>query len=968
MHWTRRDWLALVLITCLAAALRLYQLGVVPPGFQFDEAFNAIDARGVLAGNRPLFLPANAGREVVYTYVQASLIRLFGLNVWTLRLASALFGTLAVPLAYVLLRVILRRDSRRIALFTSLTLAISLWHIHFSHYGIRVIMMPVIFSLAFGAYWLGHHAETSRRRIAAYAASGLLIGLSVWTHPTGRLAPFVPILFTLWLLWRNPDARPAGLRLQLDSPLGGLFLTGVLAFIVFLPLGIEFYRHPEFFVGHASEVSVFAERVSGDSPLAALAANVLHVLGMFSVAGDWEWTHNLAGRPVFDLLMAAAYFLGIGIWALRLNRAVRTRGRVETDPAKSDAREPDADALFLLLTWALVMLLPSVLSEAAPNYSRTLPSLPALFVAGGLGLAWVSHLQRPHQYAGIAAAALILLYSGYRAVYDYFVVFPDRQEVYYLYDADKLDALAYLQTLTAGSQVYLSQLWGDHHATVSMLRREMNIKSLDASDTLALPPPDMGVVFAFPHEQLERAEQLAKLWPHVQVRQVDDPFGAALLYLVEVDLQTAAQLPAAYEPLQTNAAAFVDAPDLLGLYAADPDKQITLLWEADEPYTASLTSYIHLIDPDGRRVAQIDKLPGNGSYPTTAWTVGERVFDRYYPSILDPCTGGIPLRAKVGWYALAEDHAPRPRADAPGDTALAGVVTLLSFSHAPGYLQPQVSNEQPVTNELSFLGFNFTGSDLEPGSPIVVDLYWRSDHAGGSHPPSAALPIAMRLDNDGVSTAIWQGELAPMSDWDPGKELCRRVRLQIPVDTPPGTYTLQAQLPGATQDALWATDLLELEVRASTRLFEQPDLEVAAPAHFVDAGDLDEISLLGARTSTATLDGLSPSLDLTLVWQAQTSPHGNYKAFVHLLDAEGAIVAQSDATPGPDYPTNRWLAGEVVLDSHQLELPSGLTPGVYTVVTGLYDPISAERLNASADDGQPLPDNRAVVQQISVTD
>ncbi len=189
MHWTRRDWLALVLITCLAAALRLYQLGVVPPGFQFDEAFNAIDARSVLAGNRPLFLPANAGREVVYTYVQASLIRLFGLNVWTLRLASALFGTLAVPLAYVLLRVILRRDSRRIALFTSLTLAISLWHIHFSHYGIRVIMMPVIFSLAFGAYWLGHHAETSRRRIAAYAASGLLIGLSVWTHPTGRLAP-----------------------------------------------------------------------------------------------------------------------------------------------------------------------------------------------------------------------------------------------------------------------------------------------------------------------------------------------------------------------------------------------------------------------------------------------------------------------------------------------------------------------------------------------------------------------------------------------------------------------------------------------------------------------------------------------------------------------------------------------------------------------------------------------------------
>ncbi len=525
------------------------------------------------------------------------------------------------------------------------------------------------------------------------------------------------------------------MRLQLDSPLGGLFLTGVLAFIVFLPLGIEFYRHPEFFVGHASEVSVFAERVSGDSPLAALATNVLHVLGMFSVVADWEWTHNLAGRPVFDLLMAAAYFLGIGIWALRLNRAVRTRGRVETDPAKSDAREPDADALFLLLTWALVMLLPSVLSEAAPNYSRTLPSLPALFVAGGLGLAWISHLQRPHQYAGIAAAALILLYSGYRAVYDYFVVFPDRQEVYYLYDADKLDALAYLQTLTAGSQVYLSQLWGDHHATVSMLRREMNIKSLDASDTLALPPPDMGVVFAFPMNNWARRTTSQALAPCTSSAG-RRPFGAALLYLVEVDLQTAAQLPAAYEPLQTNGS--LSTRDLLGLYAADPDKQITLLWEADEPYT----SQPHLLHPPHRpgRAAS----PRSTNCPATAATppprtVGERVFDRYYPSILDPCTGGIPLQAKWAGMPCRRPRAAascrRPRRHCPRRRGHASL-----FSHAPGYLQPQVSNEQPVTNELSFLGFNFTGSDLEPGSPIVVDLYWRSDHAGRQ--PSAIRRLA----------------------------------------------------------------------------------------------------------------------------------------------------------------------------------------------------------------------------------
>src|SRR5262245_28832555 len=193
--WSRQDWLLLIVITTLGAMLRFYQLGVVPPGFQFDEAFNAIDAAQVLHGNFPLFLPANAGREVLYTYFQAGLGALFGLNVYTLRLASALLGTATVGATYLLLRQLLRRDSQLIAVFTSLTLAVSLWHIHFSHYGIRVITMPLLFCVLFGSYWLGLFGRTRPRRLLAFVVSGLLTGLSVWTNPTGRFVPFVLAAF-----------------------------------------------------------------------------------------------------------------------------------------------------------------------------------------------------------------------------------------------------------------------------------------------------------------------------------------------------------------------------------------------------------------------------------------------------------------------------------------------------------------------------------------------------------------------------------------------------------------------------------------------------------------------------------------------------------------------------------------------------------------------------------------------------
>ncbi|MBW7881691.1 MAG: glycosyltransferase family 39 protein [Caldilineaceae bacterium] len=152
---TRRDWLLLISITLVAAALRFYQLGVVPPGPQFDEAFNAIDAEQVLAGNRPLFLPANGGREVLYTYYQAVLGALLGLNLYTLRLASALAGVLTIPAVYLMVRRLFQRHSQLLAAFTALALALSYWHIHFSHYGIRIILMPLIFSGVFGLFWVG---------------------------------------------------------------------------------------------------------------------------------------------------------------------------------------------------------------------------------------------------------------------------------------------------------------------------------------------------------------------------------------------------------------------------------------------------------------------------------------------------------------------------------------------------------------------------------------------------------------------------------------------------------------------------------------------------------------------------------------------------------------------------------------------------------------------------------------------
>ena len=68
------------------------------------------------------------------------------------------------------------------------------------------------------------------------------------------------------------------------------------------------------------------------------------------------------------------------------------------------------------------------------------------------------------------------------------------------------------------------------------------------------------------------------------------------------------------------------------------------------------------------------------------------------------------------------------------------------------------------------------------------------------------------------------------------------------------------------------------------------------------------------------------------------------------------MVAGFDAPPlANNYPTGLWAAGEVVVDPHPLDL-TGVPPGSYQILAGLYDFSRGDRL-AATHHGVLLPDN-----------
>ena len=92
------------------------------------------------------------------------------------------------------------------------------------------------------------------------------------------------------------------------------------------------------------------------------------------------------------------------------------------------------------------------------------------------------------------------------------------------------------------------------------------------------------------------------------------------------------------------------------------------------------------------------------------------------------------------------------------------------------------------------------------------------------------------------------------------------------------------------------------------------------------------VALLGSDLPATAPAG---DLPLTLYWRTNAQLPLAYTTLIHVIDAAGKVVAQSDGQPAR--PTTSWRAGEVIADRRTVTLPAALPPGAYTVLAGLYD-------------------------------
>ncbi|MFZ2025218.1 MAG: glycosyltransferase family 39 protein [Microgenomates group bacterium] len=208
----KRTWILVVLIVLIAAAVRLWHLGLTPPSPDWDEAALGYNAYSMLLTGKdeygtpfPLSLRSfDDYKPPLYMYMTIPSVAIFGLSVWSTRLPSAVMGILAVIGTFLFVRELLRKWSKdkkiieSIPLIAAFLLAISPWHIQFSRIAFEA-NTGVTLNIWAAFFFL--------RNKKTLWMSALLFGLSLYAYHSERIfAPMFLLLLTIldWKeIWAN---------------------------------------------------------------------------------------------------------------------------------------------------------------------------------------------------------------------------------------------------------------------------------------------------------------------------------------------------------------------------------------------------------------------------------------------------------------------------------------------------------------------------------------------------------------------------------------------------------------------------------------------------------------------------------------------------------------------------------------------------------------------------------------------
>ena len=367
------------------ALLRLLFLDKLPVSPNWDEVSHGINAYSILMTGKdewgksfPLIFRAFGDYKLpAYIYLSIVPVWLFGLNVFAVRLVSALAGVLAIPGIYLLVRQLfpektinLGKFSIRMEILAAFILAILPWHIFISRPALEANLALTF--IIFGFYYLLRFFEDKASLLPAV----IFLGLSLHTYNTARV--FVPLLIIASIIIYRPK-----IKLNLKTTLAVLLtiiFSGLVIFQVYMGEGTARYEKlkilsPEtvFQIGERrskSDLPPTLSRLVYNRPvyfISTVVKNYLSYLSPNFFYQKWGAQYQFA-IPKQNLLTLPVFLLAFFGFFTYLRWSKSSPG------------------LQFLYSWLLLSPLAASLTIDPPQALRPNPMIPALVIFAILGL------------------------------------------------------------------------------------------------------------------------------------------------------------------------------------------------------------------------------------------------------------------------------------------------------------------------------------------------------------------------------------------------------------------------------------------------------------------------------------------------------------------------------------------------------------------------------------------------------
>jgi 4-amino-4-deoxy-L-arabinose transferase-like glycosyltransferase len=1001
------EWLVVLIIVALAAFLRFYLIGQVPPGLNSDEAVGAVGGLRTLREGPQLFYEGQGGGGPVGFYFVAATFALFGPSIASIRGLVAAVSVLAVAVTYALFKEMFGAEgplkSRGIAALAALGLATNYWHVSVSRIafaGGGVLLFEVC---CFYFLWRG--MRTAGR--GAFVAAGLFLALSMSIYLAGD---FLPLALALFFAGQWASARlapdPANPPL-LEKHLRRLLLMAAVAGVLVSPLVYFLLRYPELALGRARQAAITNPLINQGDLWGLLLRSVTGNFAAFGLTA--AWLQGIPSGLLLPPILSALLIAGLLISAFRLRRP---------------------PYLFNLIWWP-VMILPSILSpDIIPHILRASGALPATFVfpaiavvsAVGLVATLAARLRvaaagRGRTLTlGLWAVAILLFgvaaYSAGSSLYpiyqNYFFVWPNLPQVQADYHVYAVHLAEEMNKETNPGAVFILPLdtssgSPNPNYTVEFLSRGPAGFAWILDDETTLPaklteatrgrdlvhlvqwkthkhteadPKDLIVLLLFQHST---AYMGTDKFPEFDILTFKLR-STAEDFTVEPELSTAnasfaGQMQLVGFAYDWTAAGLLEGPAPTRAAKEIPSGEIGWVkfkWRKEAGGSVDYKTAIIVEDSGGHVAAQRDSfLLSNLLHSgTSKWEVGQEEYDYCLFRVKYATAPGL-YRLKVVVYDAASGERLAPPG-AGSDLAL----TLGEIEVTPAIepvdierLDIQHPAEAAINDEIKFLGYdtNVAGS-VRPGDRVELALYWQATKA-----PAADYGLELWLSasppagTGGGETPIvplspLAGESYPSRRWQASEVLRGWQDLRVPAEAQSGEYALELRVKELADGKLIGrTPLGSVKVEGRPRLFEPPPMAREVGAHLGQA-----IELLGYDLPDPQI-GPGGTLSLTLYWRALSEIEPSYTVFVHLLDESGQIIAQRDSVPqNGEAPTSGWVEGEIIADSLEIPIPTGTPGGQHVLEVGMYDAATGVRLPVLDASGRPGGDKVLLEEVVAI--